>query len=299
MTGFSKLSLSLCVYSAKISVKDLDYITIGELLEPNHEIVSINSNFVHKAYPGFEGYISRPKKVSPSKKKMMATHGYKERKKVGDGTCFQSCLDFNILIRDGGPTATAKAYRMRYFPKSGDIQVFGVKDENYQSGELVVQRFIIYLMCQDTNSAINSSGDPVFSYVEVVSTSLSLLNYKFEVLLTPQFRIDISKLDEILSTDLYSPPFRIVCRSDPVEAIRRISIVLESNGKKTRVIIWPSGKINIMSVASIDDAIKIYDFLCEIFTAEWDNIIKKIPIPDPPMRPVRKYKKRNKYELTD
>lgn len=101
MTGntiFSGLSLSLCVYSAKISVKDLDYITIGGLLEPNQEIVSINSNFIHKAYLGFDGYIARPKNPSPSKKKMMTTPGYRERKKVGDGTCFQSCLDFTILI---------------------------------------------------------------------------------------------------------------------------------------------------------------------------------------------------------
>lgn len=294
-TRFSKLSLSLCVYSAKINVKDLNYITIGELLEPNHEIVSINSNFIHKAYPGFERYIARPKNLSPYKKKLMATPGYRERKKVGDGTCFHSCLDFNILIGDhlidSRIFSHPKNYRMRYFPKSGDLQVFGVIDENYRSGELVVQSFINYL--------INSSGLPLFSSVEVVSTNLSLLNYKFDVLLTPQFRVDISKLDEILTTDLYSPPFHIVLRSDPIEGIRRFSIVFESNGKKTRVIIWPSGKINIMSVASINDAIKIYDFLREIFTAEWDNIIKEIPIPDPPKGPVRKYKKRNKYELTD
>ena len=99
-TRFSRLYLTLCVYSAKINVKDLNYITIGELLEPNDVIVSINSNFVHKAYPGFEKYIAKPKNVSPSKKKMMATPGYRERKKVGDGTCFQSCLDFSILIGD-------------------------------------------------------------------------------------------------------------------------------------------------------------------------------------------------------
>ncbi|CAJ0831368.1 3745_t:CDS:1, partial [Entrophospora sp. SA101] len=49
-----------------------------------------------------------------------------EHKKVGDGTCFQSCLDF---------------IRMLYFPKSGDLQVFGVIDEDYRSGEIAVQTF--------------------------------------------------------------------------------------------------------------------------------------------------------------
>jgi len=283
-TRFSRLYLTLCVYSAKINVKDLNYITIGELLEPTEEIVSINSNFVHKVFTGFEAYIAKLKEVSPSKKKMMAIPGYKERKKVGDGTCFQSCLDFNVLYDPkilGYPTI----YRMRYFPKSGDLQVFGVKDENYRTGELVVQKFINYL---------NSSGVPTFSSVDVVSTSLTLLNYKFAVSLMSQNRVDISKLDEILASDLYSPPFPIVLRAVPYDSISRISIVFESNGKKTRVIIWPSGKINIMAVASIDDARKIYDFLCEIFTTEWENIITEIPIPDPPMRPVRKYNKRNK-----
>ena len=290
-TIFSGLSLTLCVYSAKINVKDLNYVTTGELLEPTDVIVSINSNFVHKAYPGFEKYIAKPKNVSPSKKKMMATPGYRERKKVGDGTCFQSCLDFSILIGDHcleQSTTSSNKYRLRYFPKSGDIQVFGVKDENYRSGEVVVQSFINYL-----------SGAQTFSSVEVVSTSLSLLNYRFAVLLTPHFRVDVSKLDEILASNLYSPPFHIILRSDPIESIRRLSIVFEYNGKKTRVIIWPSGKINIMAVASIEDALKIYDFLCDIFNAEWDTVIKEVPIPDPPRGPVRKYKKKNKYEITD
>jgi len=280
-TRFSRLYLTLCVYSAKINVKDLNYITIGELLDPTDEIVSINSNFVHKVFTGFEAYIAKLKEVSPSKKKMMAIPGYKERKKVGDGTCFQSCLDFNVLY-------DPRIFRMRYFPKSGDLQVFGVKDENFQAGEVVVYKFINYL---------NSSGVPTFSSVDVVSTSLTLLNYKFAVSLMSQNRVDISKLDEILASDLYSPPFPIVLRAVPYDSISRISIVFESNGKKTRVIIWPSGKINIMAVASWGDAYKIYNFLCDIFNAEWDNIITKIP--DLPMRAVRKYNKRNKYEIAD
>ncbi|CAJ0835391.1 1654_t:CDS:1, partial [Entrophospora sp. SA101] len=30
---------------------------------------------------------------------------------------------------------------MLYFPKSGDLQVFGVIDEDYRSGEIAVQTF--------------------------------------------------------------------------------------------------------------------------------------------------------------
>ena len=47
---FKGLSLSLCTYTAKISIKDYNYIKLGEILEPNEKIVAINSNFIHKAY---------------------------------------------------------------------------------------------------------------------------------------------------------------------------------------------------------------------------------------------------------
>ena len=137
-TILSGLSLSLCVYSVKISVKDLNYKDLGEQLEPTKNILAINSNFVHKAYDGFESFINRPKKLTPSKKKLLATHDYKERKKIGDGTCFQSCLEFIVLIDE-------KTYKMRYFPRSGDLQVFGVTDENFVLVRLLLNILLIFL----------------------------------------------------------------------------------------------------------------------------------------------------------
>ena len=184
---FSGLSLSLCVYSAKINVNGFNYINLGEQLEPKGDIVSINSNFIHKAITGYEYFIAKPKILTPAKKKLIALPGYKERKKVGDGTCFQSCLDFTILLDD---TLTGeKNYRMRYFPKSGDLQVFGVKDEDFKSGKLVVDKFINYLK--------HNSGLIAFDSVAVVSTKLSLLNYKFDVKLPNQTFIDVSSMADI------------------------------------------------------------------------------------------------------
>ena len=158
-----------------------------------------------------------------------------------------------------------KHYRMRYFPKSGDLQVFGVVDKNYRSGELVVQTFINYLK--------ESSGLTEFESIEVVSTKLSLLNFKFYIILPSNYLIDISKLDTIIRSDLYTHPFKILFTGDPLDSIRRLSIIFESNGKKTRVIIWPSGKINIMGATSYDDAFKIYKFLGEIFESEQSNVL--------------------------
>ncbi|CAJ0898247.1 5063_t:CDS:10 [Entrophospora sp. SA101] len=261
----SNLTLALCVYSVKLSVKDLDYKPLGEQLEPNKDIVAINSNFIHKAYEGFDEFIARPKKLTAKQKKLKTMPLFKERKKVGDGTCFQSCLDIVILI-------DSKHYKMRYFPKSGDLQVFGVVDKDYRSGELAIQTFIMYLK--------ESNGLTMFETVEIIKSSLSLLNFKYHMLLPSNLRIDVSKLDSILASDLYPPPFKIVYKVDPIDSIRKLSIVFESNGKKTRVIIWPSGKINIMSAISYDDALKIYNFLGEIFESEATNLLAIVPTSD-------------------
>ncbi|CAH1766540.1 4792_t:CDS:1, partial [Entrophospora sp. SA101] len=74
-------NLTLCVYSVKLSMKDLDHKTLGEQLEPNKDIVAINSNFIHKTDEGFENFIAQPKKLTAKKKKLMKLHTFKEHKK--------------------------------------------------------------------------------------------------------------------------------------------------------------------------------------------------------------------------
>lgn len=277
----SDLSLSLCVYSAKIDVKDLNYIDLGKRLNPSGYVLAINSNFIHKSQEGFEELIAKPKKVSPRLMKLRLTPGFKERKMVGDGTCFQSCLDFIILI-------DVIYFKMRYFPKSGDIQVFGVK-ESFHSGEIAVERFINFL---------KNSGLQEFDSVEIVSNKFSLLNYKFNVILPEQHIIDITKFCDNLAHK-FPPPFPFVCVSNPLDSIRKVSIQFNIEGKNTRIHIWPSGKINIMASPSLDVTLVLYDYLNSIFISEFDNIIKDIPIPDPPViiYQKRKRKKNNNNEI--
>ena len=115
------------------------------------------------------------------------------------------------------------------------------------------------------------------------------------MILPSNFLFDISKLDSILASDLYPPPFKILYRADPIESIRKLSIIFESNGKKTRVMIWPSGKINIMAVTSYFDALEIYNFLCAIFESEASNLLVIAPTPNPPQpkAPGRRGRKKN------
>ncbi|CAH1769185.1 11474_t:CDS:1, partial [Entrophospora sp. SA101] len=237
----------------KLMLKILIIKILENNLKPTKNILVINSNFVHKAYDGFEEFINRPKKLAPSKKKLIAIPGYKERKKIGDGTCFQSCLEFIVLIDD-------KTYKMCYFPRSGELQVFGVIDEKFHSGEIAVEYIIDFL---------KHSGLSEFESVGVVSHNLSLLNYKFNVILPKNTLIDISKIHDIISSDNFPSPFPIDYVSNPLDGIHKLSIKFNASGKNTYVLIWP-----------LDSNFLIYDYLNSIFSSEIYNLFKTLPIPD-------------------
>ena len=106
------------------------------------------------------------------------------------------------------------------------------------------------------------------------------MNYKFVVLLPDRSFIDITKLDNIIRSNQFLSPFRILFTTDDCTDVRKLSVIFEFNGKKICFILWPSGKSIIMSAGNIDNAFKIYDFLCDIFTSVWDNIVIPLPIPD-------------------
>src|SRR5436853_5984941 len=55
----SELTPSLIVTEYKINVTN--YIELGKRLEPTKNVVTINSNFTHKALDGYDQFISKPK----------------------------------------------------------------------------------------------------------------------------------------------------------------------------------------------------------------------------------------------
>ncbi|CAG8780312.1 10394_t:CDS:1, partial [Rhizophagus irregularis] len=54
MLTFSELTPSLTVTEFKINVEGLDYTVLGHKLEPTKDVIAINSNFIHKAFEGYE-----------------------------------------------------------------------------------------------------------------------------------------------------------------------------------------------------------------------------------------------------
>lgn len=57
----SELVPSLNFTELKINILGLDYIELGGRLEPTKDVIAINSNFTHKAFEGYEQFLTKPK----------------------------------------------------------------------------------------------------------------------------------------------------------------------------------------------------------------------------------------------
>src|SRR5436190_5776321 len=97
----SELTPSLIVTEYRINVTDLDYIKLGKRLEPTKNVITINSNFTHKALDGYDQFISKPK-VKRTKKvdgPEKASTG-RGRTRPNDHTTFNACIEFTIIVDD-------------------------------------------------------------------------------------------------------------------------------------------------------------------------------------------------------
>jgi hypothetical protein len=118
MASFSELTLSFTITELKINIGNLDYIKLGERFEPIKDVVAINSNFIHKAFDGYEHFLSKPKS-GKYHKGGASDNSLNKRKHYGDGSTFNTYIEFSIIINEPGNTNI-----IRYFPRSGSIQVF-------------------------------------------------------------------------------------------------------------------------------------------------------------------------------
>jgi hypothetical protein len=259
MENFSKLIPSLSVIELKINVRDLDYIQLGEKFQPTKEVVAINSCFYHIALEGYEKFLSKPK-ISQRRKKSVETSPTKHtRKRAGDGTVFNACIEFTIIVDDSNNTKI-----VRYFPRSGAIQIFGSIDP--------VNIFLRYL---------SESNLPEFADVHLVGESKPLLlNYKFLIMVDKSKMINLYSLATALESDGFIrdlAPFPIqYVKLDPSDVHYKIAILFSDN---IRVHLWPkSGKVNIFGTKAELTASLIYDFICNIFTIRWDDFMRDMPI---------------------
>jgi hypothetical protein len=260
MASFSELTPSLTVTELKINVGNLDFIELGERFEPTKDVIAINSNFVHKAFDGYEHFLSKPK-GEKRRRGGASDNSLNRRKHHGDGSTFNACIEFTVIIDDSGNTNV-----IRYFPRSGSIQVF--------ASLASVDIFLRYL---------SECSLPEFSFVRLLDGCRPLLcNYKFVINIGEGRFIDLASLAYTLESDVsireVSPfPIKFI-KYDAGDVHSKIAIVFTS---KNRVHIWPkSGKVNIFGTNTELAASLLYDFICNIFSTRWDDFVCDSPTPD-------------------
>jgi hypothetical protein len=252
---FDALRPSLIVNRIFINVKDLDYKELCQKLVKceltfDKSIVVINSNFGHISLDGWEEQITKPK---------IKKEG---RKIIGDGSTFNSSIEFKIFDED------LMIRLLRYYPRSGQIQIIGC-----EYSQILVDRFINFL---------RNSGLEEFSFIEFESGPYTILrNYKFTLGLREKKYVNIENLAYKLQNDeniRNNTPFPIkYIKCCPNDIHSKIAIAFE--GK--RVHIWKnSGKVNILGSKTELGASLIYDFLEEIFTIYAKDLICDMPTID-------------------
>ena len=256
----SDLTPSLRVTELKINVTNLDYAELGKRLEPTKDVIAINSNFVHKAFDGYDQFLAKPKGEKRCRRST-PDNPLRRRKRAGDGSTFNACIEFAIIVDD-----TENSKVVHYFPRSGSIQVFRSLEP--------VDIFLRYLSeCQL----------PEFASVELVGGSRPLLiNYKFEINIGNNTFINLTALTHTLETDTNIreiAPFPIhFVKHDSGDVHSKIAIVFSS---KIRIHIWPkSGKVNMFGFKAQLTATLFYEFIRDIFIAKWDEFVNDSPILD-------------------
>jgi hypothetical protein len=260
MASFSELTPSLTVTELKINVENLDYIKLGERFEPTKDVVAINSNFVHKAFDGYEHFLSKLKSEKHCRSDA-SDNSLNRRKHYGDSSMFNACIKFSIIIDESGNTNV-----IHYFPQSGSIQVF--------ASLAPVDIFLHYL---------SECSLPEFSFVRLLDGCRSLLcNYKFVINIREGRFIDLVSLAHALESDVsiheISSFLIKFIKYDAGDIHSKIAIVFSS---KNWIHIWPkSGKVNIFGTNTELAASLLYDFICNIFSTKWDDFVCDSPTPD-------------------
>jgi hypothetical protein len=261
MASFSELTLSFTITELKINIGNLDYIKLGERFEPIKDVVAINSNFIHKAFDGYEHFLSKPKS-GKYHKGGASDNSLNKRKHYGDGSTFNACIEFSIIIDESGNTNI-----ICYFPQSGSsIQVF--------ASFAPVDIFLRYL---------SECSLPEFFFVRLLDGCRPLLcNYKFAINIREGRFIDFASLAHILESNVsirkVSPFLIKFIKYNFGDVHSKIAIVFLL---KNRVYIWPKlSKVNIFGTNTEFAASLLYNFICNIFSTKWDDFVCDFPIPN-------------------
>lgn len=247
------LKLFTCTLSAKLEIND-NISDLAEHLEPQGSILAFNTNFIHKAQPDYEKYLKKPKEPK------LKTSGNGYRKQQGDGSCFQSCIEFTVKINHPD-IPNDKVYKSKLYSRSGEVQIHGIILSDYSDGFLVIETLASFL-----NTNILVSGYPM------------MLNYKCNVTFNnTQEMLDLQNIcDYINESESSNLPYPLLETHLAIDGSQSLAIRFKIGEKYQRISIWRSGKINIIGAKSQESVEKIYNYLNMIIP----NFIIMAPVKD-------------------
>jgi hypothetical protein len=268
-------------------------------LKPTRIIPYIESNYGLHAVEGYD-----PKKRSKRPKIRAGIPMSKKRRHSGNGTCMNSCIQYNVKIDESQipeheqftlhNVRPDKIYKVKRFRKN-NVQVPGGLDEGLRDIRYVMKKVIeLERICCDPSTELTSA------------IVLSMINYKF--LLSSQANISLNALFNLLmekkdrqkeygilpvvvsptTSDeaIFSPdqPTIYTTRFDHNNVILVIAFSTPTETKPNkRIIVRISykGKINIQGgMADRRPTICIYNYLINIFREHQDKLFIRLPETD-------------------
>lgn len=167
--------------------------------QTNDRVVIIKSNFGTKIDPSYEQYLNKKSLKSTRGRKPKAKEVKKERKKPGNGDCFNSQITFVVLSDIPSKNKKTKSgfveYKFKMFRENKE-QLPGAHPDHLDS--LLSAN---YEVLDVINEALHPDQTDPDLKVKLISLRAEMKNYKFFLYMKPAHIIDLNALKEILHAE--------------------------------------------------------------------------------------------------
>lgn len=230
------------------------------ILECNEIIVALDCNFGHKIYEHYTKPVKERKSNRGRKKKEVVK---KNRKKQGDGSCFNSQLTFTIRPPEN-PTAV---YKFKLF-RTGRLQLPNARPDTL--AEIIKYT---YHICTVLEHTLNNPPDLP---IQLTNINPSMQNYKFILTMpSPAHIIDLGAFAAIIRDTPAEVPISDVKYSrvnDTLIVVKFDTPIARKREKKTSLKIYQSGKVNISGGLLIEHTTSIYEYISNLFVRHYETL---------------------------